>query len=318
VEPSVDTFIQLGIGQLMREGLSRFGVHLQTQELNRDLARYGSLTGKVATIDMSMASDTASKVVIETLFPADWLLAMKCVRSPHWRLGKASGWYNKFSSMGNGYTFEMETVLFLATALAVAEELGLPKWEVCAYGDDLTIGTEGVDLLTRALTFLGFSVNLSKSFWTGPFRESCGKDYFLGTNVRPYFVRSLLRDVRDLVKFHNGILRTPKPFRKTAGKILRLANPVDRLFGPKDLGDTVFTSDAPRGWFKPASKRYPMFEGFFVRHWVFKPEKETVRFYEPAVLASLYSNKEAPTQGKTTLRKRGTWVTKTVLIPSWQ
>jgi len=232
-------------------------------------------------------------------------------------MGRASGVYSKFSSMGNGYTFEMETVLFLATAQAVCEELGLPKWEVTAYGDDLTIGVEGVDLLTRALTFLGFSVNLSKSFWTGPFRESCGKDYFLGTNVRPYFVRNLLRDVRDLMKFHNGILKGHVPFRKTAGKALRLAGPEDRLFGPQDLGDTVFYSDTPRGWFKPASQRYPMFEGFIVRHWVFKPEKETVKFYEPAVLASLYSNKEAPTQGKATLRKRGTWVTRTVLISSW-
>jgi len=219
--------------------------------------------------------------------------------------------------MGNGYTFEMETILFLATALAVAEELGLPKWEVTAYGDDITIGVEGVDLLTRALTFLGFSVNPSKSFWTGPFRESCGKDYFLGTNVRPYFVRSLLRDVRDLMKVHNGLLKGLVPFRRTSGKILKLVEPKDRLFGPEGLGDTVFYSEAPRGWFKPASQKYPMFEGFIVRHWVFKPEKEQFKFFEPAVLASLYSNKEAPSLGFSTLRKRGTWVTRTVLIHQW-
>ena len=318
VEPSLDTYFQLGIGRLMRYGLRRFGVDLSSQEPNRDLARYGSLTGKVATVDLSMASDTASKVVIENMFPADWLLAMKCCRSSHWRMGKASGVYAKFSSMGNGYTFEMETVLFLATALAVADELGLPKWEVCAFGDDLTIGVEGYDLLTRALAFLGFKTNGDKSFGTGPFRESCGKDYFLGTNVRPYFVRSLLRDVRDLKKFHNGVLKGLRPFRKTAGKALRLADPQFRLFGPASLGDTVFYSSAPRGWWKPASQKYPMFEGYIVRHWVFKPERDKVKFLEPALLASLYSKEESPTLGMSTLRKRGTWVTRTVIVPSWE
>ncbi len=317
-EPSLDSFIQLGIGQLMRRGLRRFGVDLSSQTLNQHLARYGSFTGKVATVDLSMASDTAAKVVIETLFPADWLLAMKCCRSTTWRRGGESGVYSKFSSMGNGYTFEMETILFLATALAVARELGLPTWEVTSYGDDITIGVEGVDLLSRSLAFLGFSFNGSKSFDSGPFRESCGKDYFLGTNVRPYFVRSLLRDVRDLMKFHNGILKGLVPLRRTAAKALRCAEPRDRLFGPSELGDTVFYSSYPRGWFKLASEKWPMYEGYIIRHWVFKPEKMPVKFLEPALLASLYSNKESPTLGRHTLRKRGTWVTRTVLIPGWE
>jgi hypothetical protein len=329
-EPSFDSFIQLGIGRLMRERLALHGVNLDSQETNRDLARYGSLTGKVATLDLSMASDTAAKVVIDSMFPADWLLAMKCCRSPHWRMGKASGTYQKFSSMGNGYTFEMETVLFYAAATAVSKELGLPGWEVAVFGDDITIGTEGVDLLSRALAFLGFTVNASKSHDSGVFRESCGKDYFFGTNVRPYFVRHLLRDVRDLQKFHNGILKGLIPMCKTATKALRLAHPDFRLFGPKGLGDTVFWSSAPKGRFTPASKSFPMFEGFIVRHWVFKPEKKPVVFYEPAVLASLHSlssplrkeqaigeNEGSPTRGMSTLRKRGTWVTRTVVIPSW-
>ena len=316
-EPSFDSFVQLGIGQLMREGLTRNGVHLESQEMNRDLARYGSLTGKVATIDLSMASDTLAKVVVDALFPADWLLAMKATRSPHWRMGRESGVYQKFSSMGNGYTFETETILFLATAQAVAQELGLPWWEVTAYGDDLTIGVEGADLLIRSLAFLGFSVNASKSYDKGVFRESCGKDYFLGCNVRPYFVRSLLRDVRDCVKFHNGISHLPIPLPRTTAKLLRMVAPNNRFFGPRSLGDTVFYSSAPRGWWKPASKRYPMYEGYIVRHWVFKPEKERFRFYESAVLASLHSNAVAPTLGFSTLRQRGTWVTRTVLVPGW-
>jgi len=316
-EPSFDSFIQLGIGRLMRERLLRFGVDLNSQETNRDLARYGSLTGKVATLDLSMASDTAAKAVVDLLFPTDWLVAMKACRSTHWRMGERSGEYSKFSSMGNGYTFEMETLMFYAVARAVAEYLGLPGWEVTAFGDDLTIGSEGYELLSRSLSAMGFTCNASKSFNDGVFRESCGKDYFLGTNVRPYFVKTLLRDVHELMKFHNGILKTLLPATRTAAKALRLAAPKDRIFGPSVLGDTVFYSSFPRGEFQLASKRYPMFEGYIVRHWVFRPEREKVKFLEPALLASLYSNKESPTLGLSTLRKRGTCVTRAALVPSW-
>lgn len=225
--------------------------------------------------------------------------------------------YSKFSSMGNGYTFEMETLMFYAAAKAVADYLCLPWWEVNAYGDDITIGVEGVELLTLVLSSMGFTVNTSKSFSSGVFRESCGKDYFNGTSVRPYFVRTILRDVRDLIKFHNGLSLRPLPLRRTAAKALRLAEPSDRIFGPARLGDTVFHSPFPRGQFQLASRKYPMYEGFIVRHWVFKPEKVQVKFFEPAVLASLHSNAETPTLGFSTLRQRGTWKTRTVIIPGW-
>jgi hypothetical protein len=316
-EPSVDSFIQLGIGRLMRNRLRRFGVDLDSQELNRDLARYGSLTGKVATVDLSMASDTVSKAVVDYLIPDDWLEPMKCCRSASWRRGGDRGYYHKFSSMGNGYTFEMETLIFYAIALAVAEDVGTPPWEVSTFGDDITIGVECLPLLSKSLVFCGFKVNEDKTFGSGPFRESCGKDYFFGTNVRPYFVRSLLRCTRDVAKFHNGILRGLVKFTKTAAYAVRQVNPSERLFGPVTLGDTVFSSDSPRGWYQPASKRYPMFEGYIVRHWVFKPEKSEVQFLEPAILQSLHMKEEAPTRGQTTHRGRGTWVTRAVLVPSW-
>lgn len=317
IEPSFDTWIQLGIGGLMRDRLALYGVNLDSQETNRDLARYGSLTGKVATVDLVMASDTAAKLVIDSQFPADWLVAMKSCRSTGWRAGGNSGTYHKFSSMGNGYTFEMETVLFYAIARSIAEDMSLPSWEVNVFGDDITIGVEGVPLLTKVLSFFGFTVNTSKSYSAGPFRESCGKDYFLGHNVRPYFMRSMLRDVHDLMKTHNGFLRGHVKLQATARYVRRFAAPDEVLYGPTTLGDTVFYSPVPRGWFIPAAKRYPMYEGFIVRHYVFKPQKTGFKFLEPAILASLHSNAESPSKGMSTLRKRGTWVTKTVIVPGW-
>lgn len=317
IEPSFDTWIQLGIGGLLRSRLALHGVNLDSQETNRDLARYGSLTGKVATIDLSMASDTVAKLFVDTMLPADWLLAMKCSRSASWQRGGESGVYEKFSSMGNGYTFELETLLFYATAMSVGEYMSLPWWEITVFGDDITIGVEAVDLLTRTLTFCGFTVGLSKSFWEGPFRESCGEDYYLGDDVRPYFMRSLLRDVHDYMKCHNGFLRKRVKLPRTARKVLNFATKEDRLFGPSTLGDTVFYSPYPRGWFIPASKKWPQYEGYIVRHYVFKPEKTKFQLLEAGLLASLHSNEESPSHGYSTLRQRGTWVTRTVIIPGW-
>jgi hypothetical protein len=57
------------------------------------------------------------------------------------------------------------------------------------YGDDIIVPAASYELLTRVLKQLGFEVNLDKSFATGPFRESCGADYFLGSQVRPLFMK---------------------------------------------------------------------------------------------------------------------------------
>jgi hypothetical protein len=41
------------------------------------------------------------------------------------------------------------------------------------------------------LEALGFQINQHKSFFEGPFRESCGKDFFRGFSVRPVYLKTL-------------------------------------------------------------------------------------------------------------------------------
>lgn len=55
VEPMLNTMFQLGIDRIMRERLKRFGVDLSDQEVNKNLARKGSFTGDLATLDLSSA-----------------------------------------------------------------------------------------------------------------------------------------------------------------------------------------------------------------------------------------------------------------------
>jgi hypothetical protein len=115
----------------------------------------------------------------------------------------------KFSSMGNGFTFPLQTLIFysLAWALQPAIEVGPQRPQVAvAYGDDIIVPSDVAPKLAELLRYVGFKVNAEKSFWEGPFRESCGKDYFLGVDVRPWFAKDQASP-RTLVGLTNYYVR---------------------------------------------------------------------------------------------------------------
>lgn len=191
IEPDLNIYLQLGIGAEIRSRLKRFGLDLNTQEVNQSMAARAWTDG-LSTIDLSSASDTLCEEAVHLLLPPAWVDLLKiprCAFTSH--DGK---WLRleKWSSMGNGYTFELESLLFYAVALASTE---IARWsDVVTFGDDIILPNESVSLLTRTLNFLGFSVNRDKSFGNGLFHESCGTDWFMGVNVRPFFFRSASDD----------------------------------------------------------------------------------------------------------------------------
>jgi hypothetical protein len=96
--------------------------------------------------------------------------------------------------MGNGATFAIESLLFSAACFAVSasdnrHRLCAEGWSV--YGDDIVIKTEHAEALVLLLSRMGFSLNAEKSFFSGPFRESCGCDWWKGVNITPFYIRSL-------------------------------------------------------------------------------------------------------------------------------
>jgi hypothetical protein len=150
-----------------------------------------------------MASDTLSFNTVAWLLPQSWFRYLNDVRCPGYRLkGGPVLKYAKFSSMGNGATFGLETLIFYAAVRAVGSKRGT------AYGDDLIIESELYPALIKLLRFLGFIPNEDKSFAEGPFRESCGKDYFNGVDVTPFYLRSTEDwDIPNLCHNINGIAR---------------------------------------------------------------------------------------------------------------
>jgi len=60
------------------------------------------------------------------------------------------------------------------------------------FGDDIIVVKDAYNPMIRLLTYLGFRVNVEKSFGPddGPFRESCGSDWYDGVNVRGVYAKS--------------------------------------------------------------------------------------------------------------------------------
>jgi hypothetical protein len=208
IEPLVNIYAQLGIGRLMRRRLrNRCGLDLDDQLPNQELARRGSIDGSLATIDLSSASDTVARELVRFLLPHQWFERLDLCRS---KVGYLDGrWlrYEKFSSMGNGCTFELETLIFWSLSIACVRHLDADAESVRVYGDDIIVPSEAYDLLVEVLAFCGFSTNSAKSFKVGPFRESCGKDFYDGHEVRPFFQKESLSEVSSLFRLANGIRR---------------------------------------------------------------------------------------------------------------
>jgi len=204
IEPLMNIFLQLGIGDHFTQILRQNGLNLLSQTRNQTLARDGSMdihepNDKPVTIDLSMASDTLSIELVRELLPEEWFNLLDSLRSPSGIIeGQVRPWA-KFSSMGNGFTFQLESMIFYALALSVARHLGFGRSLVSVYGDDIICPAGMALRLIDVLAFSGFSVNSEKSYLTGPFRESCGSDWFEGRNVRPFFLKRKLQNAKDLV-----------------------------------------------------------------------------------------------------------------------
>jgi hypothetical protein len=141
----------------------------------------------LATLDLSQASDNIAYWLVYLLFPRKWFDLLELSRSDRIKIDGERRELEKFSSMGNGVTFAIETVIFLAVCLAC-----VPRGShqlVTVYGDDIICPQAYARDVVGALEFLGFSVNQKKSFLAGRFFESCGTDWFEGQNVRPFYLK---------------------------------------------------------------------------------------------------------------------------------
>jgi len=203
-EPTGNSFLQQGVHKYMRRRLKRFGVNLDDQSINNQLAR-DAYSWELSTLDLSAASDTISRELVYHLLPLDWSMFLDSLRSPETLVDGEWVRTEKFASMGNAFCFELETLIFWALASSVEEGNVNPL--VSVYGDDIIVSRWAFDSVVEILQFAGFSVNGDKSFKDGHFFESCGKHYHRGLEVTPVYQKEVLNHPSELIHAHNRLIR---------------------------------------------------------------------------------------------------------------
>lgn len=212
IEPSGNMCLQLAFGRVVEIALMLIGLDIRHQQpRNQRLARRGSIEDDIATLDLKSASDRNTVRLISKLWPVECVRFMVASRSPFMKVGKDE--YielNMLSTMGNGFTFPVMTLTILALLYAVRRcYFGGGRridWTTTAvFGDDIIVPSEEAEILIEVLESAGFAVNRDKSFLQGPFRESCGGDYWNGVDVTPFYVKEL-RDDMDIYTAINQIL----------------------------------------------------------------------------------------------------------------
>ena len=227
-EPREFMYIQQGLMDLLYRAIDTYPMvkaqlDCRDQTRNQRLARWGSASGAVATLDLKEASDRVSLTLVERLFPRDWVECFKACRSIHTKLPDGTVVpFRKFAPMGSAVCFPVEAICFWAIANAAiplsgmdksnlfsATPYGLESNQLAVFGDDIIVPASEASCVVSALSIVGLSVNLEKSYLEGPFRESCGKEYLLGEDVSIVKCRELpasrgTRNMMDRARFRTA------------------------------------------------------------------------------------------------------------------
>jgi len=327
MEPGMNLWFQKSIGTMIRRRLHRVGIDLNSQVRNQQLAKQGSIDHSLATVDFSSASDSIALEVVRELLPPRWFQLLDASRSKFGMLDSGPIRWEKFSSMGNGFTFELESLIFYAAASATVEYLQITDPEmpstISVFGDDVIIPNGAFDLFSEFSRFLGFRVNPDKSYHTGYFRESCGSYYFSGVDCKPLFLKERLGNVESLYKLANGLRLLAHRYYSYSGcdsrfldswtaVYLWIPEPL-RLRVPREAGDTGLVSNFDEA--TPSRARYGI-EGYYYRALTSVSVKDTSETHA-VLLARLWSPSTEEHGNTYALRGRSKRFVANSLIPRW-
>jgi len=233
-----------------RDDLLKKLVGFSDQVPNQELARKGSVDNRTATLDLSDASDRVSNQLVRAMM-SQWPFLAAAIDASRSRRAVVDGEtirLSKYASMGSGLCFPIEAVVFTTLIfLGIQKSLNRPLsrrdikrfvGSVRVYGDDLIVPVDHVHTVVQTLSHFGAVVGLDKSFWTGRFRESCGREYYNGTDVSIVRVRDVFptrrqdaTEVISMVSLRNqlymsGYWRTCRELDKQIEGLIRFFPPV--------------------------------------------------------------------------------------------
>jgi len=284
-----------------RDNLLSALIGFEDQTPNQVLAQEGSRTGELATLDLSEASDRVSVLHVMDLCrytpsAREAFLAVRSTKADVDGFGIIP--LSKYASMGSALTFPLEAMVFLTMVfMGIEKALGRPLsrrdlydyiGKVRVYGDDIIVPVDCAVQVIETLESFGMKVNRSKSFWTGKFRESCGKEYYDGEDVSIVRVRRMPpaspEDAPEVISwvsmsnlmFASGLWRTTKWLDEFMSGIL-LDYPVvtstSQVLGRHSfcgyetvrMDETLF-SPLVRGWIERSVKPRNTLDDHFALH----------------------------------------------------
>ena len=222
MEPTSMQYMQQALRRYLERAFvdSQFAdmlVGYKSQVPNQRLALEGSLYGDLATLDLSDASDLVSNRLVKFLM-ADWPHASEAIQATRSNLAMVNFpdgsskrvQLMKFASMGSALCFPIEAMVFCTVVFkTIKEHHRTTPWSrlirdmigsVRVYGDDIIVPVEYAQSVVDNLEATGLKVNRGKSFWTGMFRESCGKEYWHGLDVTYVKLRHRLPSLQKDLK----------------------------------------------------------------------------------------------------------------------
>lgn len=201
VEPAEATFLQQFYRSRLIEAASRvlpYSTAIPQQvygggpEVQRRRALAGSLTGKLATIDLSDASDSISIYDVTDVFPCNVVAALERARSPYVEYkqcpnsGTTRVRCHMYAGMGNATTFIVESLYFWALFTTICRRLRCFT-TVSVFGDDIVVPIEAArhPLFSEYVASAHVTLNMAKcGLSDGPgFREACGLAAYNGCEL---------------------------------------------------------------------------------------------------------------------------------------
>jgi len=208
IEPVCMQYVQQGIRDYLYDKiesywLTRNRVNFRKQSYNQRKAIIASRKGRLATIDLSEASDRVPLSLAMRMFEGnqdlyDSILACRSTKA-HLPDGRIISPLRKFASMGSALCFPVEAMYFYTVCVAALLDSNSLSYtqrnirkvsrQVYVYGDDIIVPCANADVVLDYLQKYNCKVNVNKTFVSGNFRESCGVDAYAGYEVTPTYIR---------------------------------------------------------------------------------------------------------------------------------
>lgn len=183
----IGSYYTYGLGRLLQAKLLSAGLDIRHLQKRHGIeAKRSSITRYLATADLSAASDSISVELLRRLLPSKWFRAILRGRINRVQVGDKVVTMSSVITMGLGHTFPLQTLIFYALLKAIGELVTGRSVYISVYGDDLLYPSYLHRYVRCIFPKLHLILNGDKTYVTDQFRESCGSDYYRGSDVRPF------------------------------------------------------------------------------------------------------------------------------------